>query len=180
MKNTIDYEVAVPQGVHATLDGRDLIVKGPKGETRRTLLQPGVSIVVEASAVHVKAGDASKREKRHAGSISAHIKNMIEGVQTPFHFKLKVCASHFPMNVSVQGNKLVVKNFLGEKIPRQIEFEAGATVKVTGDVIEIESCDIEVGGRTASKFENLTFVSKRDRRIFQDGIYVTHKPGVDA
>jgi len=180
MKKTIDYEVALPHGVQATLDGRDLIVKGPKGETRRTLLQPGVSIVVEGTLVRVKAVTASKREKRHAGSISAHIKNMIEGVQTPFQFKLKVCASHFPMNVSVQGNKLVVKNFLGEKIPREIMFDKGASVKVAGDIIEVESCDIELAGTTASKFENLTFVSKRDRRIFQDGIYVTHKPGVDA
>lgn len=180
MKNTIDYEVAVPQGVHVTLEDRDVIVKGPKGETRRTLLQPGVAITVESGLVRVKSTDASKREKRHAGSISAHIKNMVEGVQKPFQFKLKVCASHFPMNVSVQGNKLVVKNFLGEKIPREMTFDKSASVKVAGDIIEIESCDIELAGTIASKFENLTFVSKRDRRIFQDGIYVTHKPGVDA
>jgi large subunit ribosomal protein L6 len=84
------------------------------------------------------------------------------------------------MNVALSGNELVVKNFLGEKVPRTIKFDQGVKVKISGDIIEIESPDIELAGRTASKFEGLTFVSKRDRRIFQDGIYITQKAGVDV
>ena len=143
-------------------------------------MQPKGTIKVEGSKVVISAKNATKREKMHMGSIEAHVKNMITGVQKPYIYKLKVCASHFPMNVTISGNELIIKNFLGEKVPRTIKFDKDVKVKIAGDIIEVECADIELAGRTASKFEGLTFINKRDRRIFQDGIYITHKAGVDV
>lgn len=179
MKKDITYSVAVPAGVDVSLKGRDVTVKGPLGTVTRTLLQPNVTVTPQAGSVLIASKLATKREKTHLGTIEAHIKNMVKGVQQPYTYKLKICASHFPMNVTLSGNELIVKNFLGEKVPRTIQFDAGVKVKVNGDIIEIESPDIELAGRTASKFEGLTFINKRDRRIFQDGIYITQKAGVD-
>jgi large subunit ribosomal protein L6 len=180
MKKEITYSVDVPDGVEVKLAGRDVTVKGPAGTITRTLLQPNITIKVTDKKVVINSNPATKREKMHMGSIEAHIKNMIAGSQKPYVYKLKVCASHFPMNVAVSGSELVIKNFLGEKVPRSIKFDAGVKVKVAGDIVEIESPDLELAGRTASKFEGLTFVSKRDRRIFQDGLYIIHKAGVDV
>lgn len=180
MKKTTTYAVDVPDGVEVKLAGRDVTVKGPAGSVTRTLLQPKTTIKVDGKKIVVSAQNATKREKTHLGSMEAHIKNMVTGVQKPYIYKLKVCASHFPMNVTITGNELVVKNFLGEKVPRTIKFDAGVKVKLAGDIIEIECPDIELAGRTASKFEGLTFVNKRDRRIFQDGIYIIQKAGVDV
>jgi large subunit ribosomal protein L6 len=103
---------------------------------------------------------------------------MLKGVQEPFVYKLKACSSHFPMTVSVTGNKLSIKNFLGEKTPREVTFKPGVKVTVAGDQITVESADLELAGDAASKIELATFISERDRRVFQDGIYMTHKAGV--
>ncbi len=173
------YTAKLPEGVTASVSGRDVTVKGPKGELKRVLGQIGVKITADGDAIVIKSEQSGKREKRLMGSIQAHLNNMITGVVTPFTYKLKICASHFPMNVTLNKNRLIVKNFLGEKVPREISFDKDVDVKIDGDVIVVVSPDIEMAGCTASKFEGITFVSKRDRRIFQDGIYVTHKPGVE-
>jgi large subunit ribosomal protein L6 len=180
MKEAIEIIVQLPDGVTAAVSGRSVAVKGPMGSAQRSMGTPAVRPIIKDQAVVISVPKSTRREKRLANSMEAHLRNMIAGVRQPFVYKLKICNSHFPMNVSLSGNQLVVKNFLGEKTPRTIRFNPAAKVKVAGDVIEIESCDIEIAGTTASKFEGLTFISKRDRRIFQDGIYITSKPGVKA
>lgn len=179
MKQDITYTVDVPEGVDVVIEPRKVTVNGKNGRISRVLLHSNLTIAQEAGKLMLKALNATKREKMHLGSLQAHLKNMVAGVQNPFVFKLKICASHFPMNVTVTGNELVIKNFLGEKVPRRISFDKDAKVKITGDVIEVAHADIELAGTTASKFEGITFINKRDRRVFQDGIYITHRPGVD-
>lgn len=179
MHKTLNYSVPVPGNVDVTVKDGLVCVKGPKGEIKRVLGAPNVVLGATKEKVSLTSENATRREKMHMGTMRSHIRNMIAGVQTPYMFKLKICSSHFPMNVAVQGGtQLVVKNFLGEKVPRTISFDKDVSVKIAGDVIEISSPDLEAAGRVASKFEGLTFVNNRDRRIFQDGIYITDKPGV--
>ena len=101
---------------------------------------------------------------------------MIKGVAEGFIYKLKICAGHFPMNVTIEGNNVIIKNFLGEKIPRKSKIAPGVKAQVKGDEIIIESCNLESAGQTASNIEQATRVKARDRRIFMDGIWITSKP----
>ncbi len=73
------------------------------------------------------------------------------------------------------GNKLIIKNFLGEKYPRESILSDKVKTKVNGDQIIIESPDIEEAGKTASNIEQRARITGRDRRIFQDGIYIIEK-----
>jgi large subunit ribosomal protein L6 len=50
-------------------------------------------------------------------------------------------------------------------------------VKVEGDIVLVESCDKELAGQTAADIEQLTRISNRDKRIFQDGIWLTERFG---
>ena len=50
-------------------------------------------------------------------------------------------------------------------------------VNVNGDIVEISSRDIELAGLTATRMEQLTRVTRRDRRVFQDGIFIIEKAG---
>jgi large subunit ribosomal protein L6 len=102
---------------------------------------------------------------------------MIKGATEGHVYKLKVCSGHFPMNVAVAGKDFVVKNFLGEKKPRQVAIKEGVDVKVEGEIVTVESCDKELAGQTAADIETLTRITNRDLRIFQDGIYITEKDG---
>tara|TARA_Y100000310_G_scaffold291519_1_gene319532 strand:- start:336 stop:590 length:255 start_codon:yes stop_codon:yes gene_type:complete len=81
------------------------------------------------------------------------------------------------MNVKVDGDKVVIKSFLGETTERVARIMPGAEVEVKGSQITVKSHDIEAAGQTAANLEKATRLTGRDRRIFQDGIYITSKCG---
>jgi large subunit ribosomal protein L6 len=174
-----DYEdeVKMPTGVSARMDGPALVVKGKNGELKRRLAEPGMDVSVNGSSVVIKIKLFTKRHKTKIGTMKAHIRNMFKGVSQGHVYKLKVCSGHFPMNVAVTGNQLVVKNFIGEKIPRTLDFDKNVKVKLDGQVLTLESHDKELAGTTASEIEHLTRRANYDRRVFQDGIYITEKDG---
>jgi len=178
MKLDLQEKIEIPQGIAISLVKDILSVKGPKVEIKRCIIMRGFTINLEGSAIIFSAKGASKREKRMMKTSISHVKNMIKGIQSPYVYQLKVCYSHFPMNVSVSNNQLVVKNFLGEKVPRILPLSKEVTVKIEGQVITVSHADKELAGRTASDIEQLTRISNKDRRVFQDGIHITHKAGV--
>ena len=170
----------MPTGVSAKLDGVSLKVKGPKGEAQRVFLHPKVNISVDVNKVVLEAPKGTKREKKMVGSFSSHIKNMIKGVQEPHLYKLKICSGHFPMNVTVSGQEFVIKNFLGESVPRKVTLPKGVEVKISGTDIAVSCADKELAGQAAAKIESLCRITNRDIRIFQDGCHITHKAGKDV
>ena len=178
MKLDMENIVEMPEGVSAVIQDRSIIVKGPKGEVKRILDTPKIKVSVEGNTVKMKVVKGTKREKTLINTLEAHVYNMVEGVQKPWTYKLKVCASHFPMTVTVNGKDFSIKNMLGEKVPRAMKLRDGVTVKVTGQDITVESADKELAGLTAGHIERLSKVTNRDRRVFQDGVHMTEKCGV--
>ncbi|PIN87407.1 50S ribosomal protein L6 [Candidatus Woesearchaeota archaeon CG10_big_fil_rev_8_21_14_0_10_32_24] len=175
MKQDLQLEVELTNGVTANLEGTVLKVKGPKGEVERDFAHPRIKVTIEGNHIILKAAKATKREKTILGSYTAHMKNMAKGVLEPFKYKVKICSGHFPMNVTMSGQELIVKNFLGEAVPRRVMLPQGTSVKVNGIEIDISSPNKELAGQAASKIENLCRITNRDRRIFQDGLYITEK-----
>jgi large subunit ribosomal protein L6 len=119
----------------------------------------------------------SQREKRSARTMEAHIKNMFKGVQNGHTYRLKICSGHFPMSVTVKGNAVEIKNFIGEKVPRTTEICADVHVKIDGDQIVVDGIDKEKVSETAARIEQITRRPGFDPRIFQDGIYIIEKDG---
>ena len=173
-------EVRVPEGVEVSVDGMRVTVKGPKGELTRDFSHArGVSIRLdedeEGRKVVVEAFFANRRVKALVGSIASHIENMITGVTKGFRYKLRIVFSHFPITVKVQGDKVVVENFLGEKAPRVARIMPGVAVKVEKKDVVVEGIDIEAVGQTAANIELATKVKDKDRRVFIDGVYIYEK-----
>src|SRR3989338_5362719 len=172
-------ELGLPQGVSASLAGNVLTLKGPKGEAARHISEHTITITAGPSAVSLKATEGGKRDKKLLGSLRAHVLNMVRGVSEGHLYRLKVCYTHFPVNASVSGSRFVVKNFLGEKTPREFEIPKGVKVDVKGVDITIESASKEAAGRVAASMEQLTKRANYDKRVFGDGIYITAKDGKD-
>ena len=166
--------IIVPEGVEVSIDGA-LTVKGPKGEIKRLLSYPTIEVKKEERDVVIEPKRFTKREKKIINTFRAHVNNMIKGVQEPFQYEVKICSSHFPMSVKIEGKELVVKNFYGEKVPRRADIMEGVKVNIDGDLIKIEGSDIEKVGQTAANFEKSTRITNRDRRIFQDGLWIIKK-----
>lgn len=173
----IEETIKTPEGVAVKKADSFLIVTGPKGEVKKRFKNPKVSVDISDGKVTFIALKPSKREKTLLFTFRAHIKNMFEGVVEPHVYKMKICSGHFPMNVAINGKDFVIKNFLGEKVPRVLHIKEGADVKIEGSEVIITSPDIEIAGQIAADIEQLTKVKNRDIRIFQDGIYIVEKSG---
>src|SRR3990167_611249 len=97
-KKGFSEDIALPQGVTASLDGPVLVIRGKSGELRYSFLSKKVSIGVEGNAIRITAKFNDKPTKKLFGSVRAHIKNKIAGVQEPHTYEMKICSGHFPMN----------------------------------------------------------------------------------
>jgi len=177
MRINLEKTIKIPEGVEVNLDGTNLIVKGKEGENKRDFKIRKISIEKQDNQIKLISKKATKNEKKIMNTLAAHINNMIKGVQHKFEYKLKVCFSHFPITIEFKENEAIIKNFLGEKIPRKAKIPEGVEVDVSKDEVTIKSTNRELGGQAAANFEKATWIRMRDRRIFQDGIFITHKPG---
>ena len=178
-KRKLDKTINIPENIEINLEGSNVIIKGPKGGVQKRLANSRISMTLEDKKVLLKPMEKkpSKKDKTMIGTFRAHILNMIRGVEEGYEYKLKICSGHFPMSVSVDGDKVVIKNFLGEKIPRKSSILAGAHVKVDGDIILVSGIDKEAVSQTAARIEQATRITNRDRRVFQDGCYIISKAG---
>lgn len=169
--------VEAPSGVNFEVKDETVTVTGPKGNVTKRLSWPGVVIKKDGNKVVLQVDEATKNKKRLLFTFLAHINNMVRGVQKPYVYKLKVLSGHFPMTVTVSGEIFSVKNYLGEKVPRTMKVKKGATVKVEGQMITVEGADKDLVSQISADIEQLMRITNRDRRVFQDGIYLVEKDG---
>lgn len=176
-KKQLFANIELLEGCTVTKDKKVLTVKGPKGELKKRISDSNLILEQEANNIKLSYEKNNKENKKNLFSTKAHLKNMIEGVTKGFKYTLKICSGHFPMTVSMKNTTFEIKNFIGEVVPRRLEIKEGATVKVSGDIITVEGVDKEIAGQVAASIEKLTRRPGFDKRIFQDGIYITDKNG---
>jgi large subunit ribosomal protein L6 len=136
-----------------------------------------VELLPEQGAIAVRCVMARRKDKALVGTFAAHLRNMVQGVQQEWEYHLKIVYSHFPIKAKVQGQEFVIDNFLGEKNARKTSIPQGVKVKVDGDQVVVTGADLEKAGQTAANIEQACRIKDRDPRVFQDGIYITSKPG---
>src|SRR5512136_805754 len=168
-------KVKIPGGVKASLDGMHLRVTGPKGQLSRNVRFPQVTVTCDGKEVVIATESRRKEITAMVGTLEAHAKNMFRGVTEGYEYRMKVVYSHFPIQLKLQGKRLEIANFLGEKKPRYAGIENGVAAKVGNDEIVLTGIDKELLGITSANIEHATKIRNRDPRIFQDGIYIVHK-----
>jgi len=167
--------VKIPEGVKARLDGSQLEVKGPKGQLSRNMRFPQVIVTCEGNEVTISTESKRKEMTAMVGTLEAHTKNMCRGVSEGFEYHMKMVYSHFPIQLKLQGNRLEIANFLGEKKARYARIEAGVTAKIANDEVVLTGIDRELVGTSAANIEHATHIRNRDPRVFQDGIYIVQR-----
>lgn len=177
VKKEIKAEIEIPEGVEVEINEALVKIKGKAGEVVKKLFNPNIKMSKEDKKIVLKALKLTKREQKLVNSFKAHIRNMLQGADETYKYKLRVCSGHFPMNVSVKEGEFIVKNFFGEKIPRILKIKKGVTINVEGDIVIVESSNKELAGQVAADIEQLVRRTKYDTRIFQDGIWIFEKSG---
>ncbi len=165
-------EFEVPDGVELGLQDYTITVKGPKGELTRVLKNNYVRVDLDSRKVTIKASKQNQHTRGIAGTWKSLITSMARGVQEPYQYEMKIDYTHFPMRVSVRGQKVVIENFLGERSPRQASIVGNCSVSVKGDRVFVSGIDKYEVGETTANIERATNIKGFDLRVFQDGIYL--------
>lgn len=186
-------EITLPDEVDCEIDHLDVTIVGPDGEVTRRLWYPDISVGVETVTEEVETDDGETEEREveavviesdtenaktnaTIGTFESHVRNMVLGVTDGWEYRMEVLYSHFPMQVNIEGREVVIENFLGERAPRRTGIHGDTQVEVDGENIVLSGPNKEDVGQTAADIEQLTRVSGKDTRVFQDGVYITEKP----
>lgn len=171
----MEKRLSIPNGVDIEVKEKNVIVSGPKGQLSRDFSDPRFDrqITIEKTGGEiVVTGSDNRKIKAMIGTTISHVKNMVIGVTKCHRYKMKIIFTHFPMTVEVKDKKILIRNFFGEKGARVAKIFGDAEVKVQKDEILITSPNKEAAGQTAANIEKACKLSKRDRRVFSDGIFI--------
>jgi len=118
-------EIEIPDDVSAETDHLELTVEGPNGSVTRRLWYPDVEVTVEDGVVAIASENEDAKTNATVGTFESHVANMIHGVTDGWEYTMEVYYAHFPMQVTVEGDEVVIENFLGERAQRDAPRSAG-------------------------------------------------------
>ncbi|SUZ99909.1 uncharacterized protein METZ01_LOCUS52763 [marine metagenome] len=175
----ISHSIALPEGASASIAG-DVITVSKDGQSlSREFRHHKVEVRAVNGDLEVFVNLPRRSDKALAGTWAAHLRNMALGIDEGFEYRLKAVFSHFPMSLKVDGKQMIINNLFGEKVPRVAKLpwspaEVEVRVENKTDVV-VRGADREKVGQTAANIERACRIKKRDRRVFQDGIYIVSK-----
>ena len=97
--------VPIPTGVTATIEGKQLAVKGPKG-TLTLDLADDVSYTVEDGSISVQPANDTKRARSFWGMQRTLVQNLVTGVTTGFTKQLLITGVGYRANLQGKNLKL--------------------------------------------------------------------------
>jgi len=168
----LDISVELPAGVSAKYAEGQITVVGPLGKVSQDFSKIPVDIEIKGNDVNILTHGARRKNRSILNTAKSLVHNAIEGVTKGYEYKLKVIYAHFPVTVKVQGRRILVENFYGERSPRIAEIIGDTKAEVQGEDIILQGVSIQDVGQTAANLEQATTVRRKDQRVFLDGVYV--------
>lgn len=139
--------ISIPQKVTVSIDGQNVLVKGPKGELSRTL-PAGVVVEQDSDSVVVKRADESRMARQRHGLSRTLVANMVEGVSNGFERRLEIQGVGY--RAQVQGRNLILN--VGYSNPVTIEPPDGIQFAVENNTnVIVSGINKEVVGNIAAK-----------------------------
>ncbi len=164
-------EIQIPENVKASLKGSMLRVEGPLGKVYKNFKKIPVLIEIDGNKILLKKTGERKKYQAILNTSRSLIQTLCVGVVDGFTIKMKIVYSHFPITVSVEGKKILIKNFQGERAPRISMIRGDTVVVVKGDDVIITGPVLTDVSQTAANIQLKSKVKNKDHRVFLDGIY---------
>ncbi len=143
--------VPLPKGVTASIDGRTVTVKGPKGEISRTV-HADLSLALENESVAVRRPSDEPRHKALHGLTRTLVANMVEGVTKGFTKSLEIQGVGYKAEVKPFGVQLVV----GYSHPVPYHAPQGIKISVDNNTqVKVEGVDKELVGQVAAELRSV-------------------------
>jgi large subunit ribosomal protein L6 len=175
----IKHVIELSDGVGASISDNVVTLSKDGTSLAREFASGRLTVTMNEGNVEVFCDLPRRKERALAGTWAAHLRNMNKGLSEGFEYRLKAVYSHFPMTLKVEGSVLTINNLFGERVPRKAELPwtpAEVTVKVENKTeVVVSGADKEKVGQTSANIERACRIRGRDRRVFQDGIYIVEK-----
>lgn len=147
MSRVAKAAVAVPSGVNVSLDGQNVLVKGPKGQLSWNV-HPDVNVFQEDGALKVAPKVESRKSMAMAGTTRALVNNMVKGVSAGFEKKLTLIG----VGYRAQAKGKVLNLNLGFSHPIDYPVPEGIEVKTPSQTeIVVAGADKQRVGQVAAE-----------------------------
>jgi large subunit ribosomal protein L6 len=143
--------VAVPANVKVTIDGQDVVVKGPKGELKRTV-HPEMRVTQGHGELRVERPSDTGRHRALHGLTRSLLSNMVQGVIEGFSKQLEIQGVGYKAESISGGIRLVV----GYSHPVEYEAPEGVQIIVEKPTsVKVEGIDKELVGHVAAELRRV-------------------------
>lgn len=143
--------IDIPAGVTVSIDGRNVAVKGPKGELALTVASP-IEAAIEDNQVLVTRPDDERTSRSLHGLTRTLIANQIVGVTQGYTKGLEVVGTGY--RVQQKGNS--IEFALGFSHPVVVEPPAGITFTVEGNnKLTVSGIDKQAVGEVAANIRKI-------------------------
>lgn len=147
MSRIAKVPIAIPSGIDIKLEGKEVTVKGNKGQLSAPLHEK-VNLAIDNSQIEIKWDKADKIANSQAGTTRAVINNMIIGVTQGFEKKLALVGVGY--RAQAKGDTLGLS--LGFSHPVDYEVPAGITVETPSQTeIIVRGFDKQKVGQVAAE-----------------------------
>ncbi|WP_274427162.1 50S ribosomal protein L6 [Chelativorans sp. YIM 93263] len=139
--------IQLPDGVTATVEGKTVKAKGPKGELQ-FVVNDEVLVKLEGGAISVDPRDQSKMARSKWGMSRTQIANIVDGVKDGFEKRLEVNGVGY--RAAMQGKTLQLSLGLSHDVQYTAPEGITITVPKPNEVV-ISGIDKQVVGQVASE-----------------------------
>jgi large subunit ribosomal protein L6 len=166
--------VTVPAGVTASIEGKQMTVKGPKGSLNLAL-RDEISYAIEDGGISVQPANDTKQARAFWGMQRTLVQNLVTGVTEGFTKKLLITGVGY--RAASQGRNLKLQ--LGYSHDVDIAVPEGLEVKTPDNTtIEISGADKQKVGQLAAEIRRWRKPEPyKGKGIKYDGEFIFRKEG---
>ena len=147
MSRVAKKPITLPQGVTATVTGETVTVKGARGALELPL-RKGLALVQDGQSVRIEVADRDRESLMHAGSLRAHLANLVVGVSKGYEKKLELVGVGY--RAQAQGRNLNLT--LGFSHPVVYPVPEGITIETPSQTeVLIKGIDRQKVGQVAAE-----------------------------
>ncbi len=143
--------IDIPSGVDVNVDGRQVTVKGPKGQLELTIAEP-ITVAIDEGKVTVARPDDERESRSLHGLTRTLIANNIIGVTQGYTKGLEVVGTGY--RVALKGSN--IEFALGFSHPVLVEPPAGISFSVEGNnKVTVSGIDKQAVGEVAANIRKI-------------------------